>query len=118
MIVHVALERSKVRVRALAGNEAQLHQLARGVIDEDQQRTGLASLLKPAVITSVDLDQLAIALTPEAWLVECPALLARKPDAFLQHPCPQGLAANLDVMLGEQDFGSQRRPEIRILGPD
>jgi hypothetical protein len=53
---------------------------------------------------------------PEARLVEGPALLARKPEAFLEHPCPQGLAAYLDVMLGEQDFGSQRRAEVRILG--
>ena len=50
--------------------------------------------------------------------MEGPALLARKPEAFLQHPCPQGLAAYLDVMLGEQDFGRQRRAEVRILGLD
>jgi hypothetical protein len=39
-----------------------VHQLAGCVVDEDQQRAGLAALLEPSVITAVDLDQLAARL--------------------------------------------------------
>jgi hypothetical protein len=63
----------------LAGNEAQLHQLARGVVDEDQQRAGLAALLERAMIAAVDLDQFAVALTPQSRLVEGSSLRTRKP---------------------------------------
>jgi hypothetical protein len=70
MLSQVPVQRFKVRVRALAGHEAQLHQLAGGVVDEDQQRARLASLLEPAVIAAVDLDQLAIGLTSQPRLVE------------------------------------------------
>jgi hypothetical protein len=48
--------------------------------------------------------------------VKAPALLTRQPQPILDHPCPECLAAYLDVMLAEQDFGRQRRAEVRILG--
>jgi hypothetical protein len=61
------------------GNEAQLHQLACGVVDEDQQRAGLAALLEPAMIAAVDLDQIAVALTPQSRLMEGSSLRTRQP---------------------------------------
>jgi hypothetical protein len=111
MIVQIPLQRTEVGVRVLAGHEAQLHELACGVIDEDRQRTGIATLLEPAMIAPIDLDDLTVALASKSGLVKAPALLTRQPQPILDHPCPQRLAAYLDVMLGEQDFGCQRRPK-------
>jgi hypothetical protein len=42
----VAVQRFEVGVCALTGHESQLHQLARCVIDEDQQRAGLATAVR------------------------------------------------------------------------
>jgi len=50
--------RSEVALRALAGHEAKLHQLARRIVDKHQKRAGLAASLKPAMFAAVDLDQL------------------------------------------------------------
>ena len=57
------------------------------------------AVLEPAVLAAVDLDQLAIRLTPKPRLMEAPALLARKPHPSLDHPGPQRLATNLDAVL-------------------
>ena len=45
-----------------AGHEAQLHQLARGIVDEYQQGARLTAVLEPSVIAAVDLHQLAVRL--------------------------------------------------------
>jgi hypothetical protein len=50
--------------RALARHEAKLHQLTRGIVDEDQQGAGRAPILEPAVLAAVDLDQFAVGLPP------------------------------------------------------
>ncbi len=55
----ITLQCFEVGVRALAGHEAQLHQSARRVIDQDQQRAGCAAVLEPTMLAAVDLDQLA-----------------------------------------------------------
>ena len=55
MGLEIALQRFEVGRRTLAWYEAELHQLACGVVDEDQQRAGLAALLEPAVLAAVDL---------------------------------------------------------------
>jgi len=61
----ITVQRFEVGSCALAGNESQLHQLARGVIDEDQQRA-VAALLEPAMIASINLDEFAVALATVA----------------------------------------------------
>ena len=70
MALEIAPQSLEVRVCALASHEAELHQLTGRVIDEDQQRAGLATLLEPAMVAAIDLDQFAVALTPEPRLVE------------------------------------------------
>ena len=60
----VSVQRFEVGVRALAWHEAELHQLAGRIVDKDQQRARLATLLEPAMI----------ALAPESGLVKSPAL--------------------------------------------
>jgi hypothetical protein len=47
----------------------QLHQPARGVIHERQQRARLATVLEPRMLRSVDLHQFAKALAPPARLM-------------------------------------------------
>ena len=66
MVVQIPLLRTEVGIRALAGHEAQLHELACGIIDEDRQRTGLATLLEPAMIAPIDLDELTVALASKS----------------------------------------------------
>ena len=112
----IAVERSKVGVRALAGNEPQLHQPAGGVVDEDQQGKGLAALFEPAMLRAVDLNQLTVALPPQPRLLERPPLLARQPQPVGNHPPPQRLPANLDAVLLKQDLCGKRRPEVRVPG--
>ncbi len=77
MGLKLTVQRLEVRVGALAGYEAQLHQLARRIVDEHQKRACCAALLEPAVIAVVDLDQLTVALAPKPGLVQLSPLLTR-----------------------------------------
>jgi hypothetical protein len=49
---------------------------------EDQQRARCSSVLEPAVLAAVDLDQLPEVLASQARLMEGAPLLARQPQAF------------------------------------
>jgi hypothetical protein len=70
------------------------------------------------MVAAIDLDELTVALAPKSGLVKAPALFTRQPQPILYHPCPQCLAAYLDVMLGQQDFDRQRRAEVAEVLPD
>lgn len=48
----------------------QHHQLAGRIIEEHQQRTRRAAILKPAVLGAIDLYKLAISFTAQSWLIE------------------------------------------------
>jgi len=114
MIVQIALQRTEIGVRALAGHEAQLHQLTCSVIDEDQQCTGLAALLEPAMVAAIDLDELTVVLAPKSGLVKAPALLTRQPQPIFDHPRPQRLTTHLETMLVEQDFDRECWTEVSV----
>ena len=116
MVLKIALKRLEVRRCALAWNEAQLHQPARRIVDEHQQRAGLATVLEPAVLAAVDLHQLAETLSPQSRLMECSALLTRQPQTLCNHPSPQRLASDPQFMLVQQHLGGQRRSEVPIPG--
>ena len=79
MLLQVLPQRLEVGGGSLTRHEAQLHEPAGRVIDKDQQRAGLGAILESTVLTSIDLDQLTVALTPQPWLVKRAALLARQP---------------------------------------
>jgi hypothetical protein len=85
MVSEITVQRFEVRVGALAGHESQLHELAGGVVDEHQQGAGIAALLKPAMVTPIDLDQFAVTLAPQSGLVERPSLLrdSHRPSAII-----------------------------------
>jgi hypothetical protein len=74
--------------------------------------------LEPAVVGAVDLNQLAQALAAQAGSVEAAAFLARQPKPILDHPSPQRLPRNPQVMPLRQRFGRQRRAEVQVLLPD
>ena len=73
----ISLQRFEVSACALARHEAQLHQAAGGIVDEDQQRATITTVLEPAMFAAIDLDQLAVTLAPQPGLMKTPALLAR-----------------------------------------
>jgi hypothetical protein len=97
--VKVTLQGFEVRVRALAGYEAQLLEPARRIVDEHQQRTGSTAVLEPTMGAAIDLDQVAVARMPKAGLVETSALLARQPKPVGNHPSAKRLPTDLDGML-------------------
>src|SRR5215204_5001142 len=56
----------------------------------DQHASG-AAILKPAVLTAVDLHQLAKMIVTQTQLMKLTQLLARQPEPVLPHPCAQRL---------------------------
>lgn len=62
--------RPQVGEGALAFRHLEVHQLARGIVDIDQQAAAWPATLEPVMIRTVDLDELAPALAPVAGLVE------------------------------------------------
>ena len=66
MGVKVTLQGFEVRVRALAGYEAQLHEPARRIVDEPQHRTRSTAVHEQTMVADVDLHQFAVALTLKA----------------------------------------------------
>ena len=116
MGLEIALESLEIGEGALRGHEAQLHEPAGGIVDEDEQRAGLGAVLEPAMLAAVDLDQLAQGLAAQPGLMEASALLAGEPQARLDHPCAQRLAADLEPVLLEELLGRERRAEVGIGG--
>lgn len=92
MTLEVAMQRFEVGRRALTWNETQLHQPARRVVDEDQQRTGRGTVFEPAMLATVDLHQLSVTLTAEPGLMECSSLLVGQPQPGFDRPLAQRLA--------------------------
>jgi hypothetical protein len=104
MCLKVALQRFEVRVRAFAPYETQLHEPTRCVVDEDQQCAWLTTLLEPAVVAAIDLNQFAVALASQSRLMKASTLLARQPEAIGDHPSPQRLSTHLKRVLVEQNL--------------
>jgi hypothetical protein len=69
MRLQIGAGRPEVIKRRFRGDEPQLHQPARRVIDKSQQRAWRAAILKPGVLRAVDLHQLAQAIAPPARLM-------------------------------------------------
>ncbi len=67
------------------------------------------------MVTAIDLDQFAVALAPETWLVEGPSLLTREPKPVRDHPPAKGLATGHDRVLFKQDLGRQCWSKVGIL---
>lgn len=98
----------------LGTHKAQLHQLARRIIDEHQQRARRSAILEPAMLRPVDLHQFAIGFAPQPRLMKRPALLARQPKSGIDHPAAHRLARHTQTIAFGQLLRRQGRPEIRI----
>ena len=81
MGLEIALQGLEIGKGTLRRHEAQLHQPAARIVDEDQQRARVRPILEPAMLAAVDLHELAQGLAAQPWLMEAPALLAREPQA-------------------------------------
>src|SRR6266478_203578 len=69
MLLQIGARRPEVIERRFRGDEPQLHQPARRVIHESQQRARRAAILEPGVLRAVDLHQFAQAIAPPARLM-------------------------------------------------
>jgi hypothetical protein len=74
MLLQIDLQCLKIRKRALGGDKPDLHQPAGRVIDEHQKRAGWRTVLKPAMLRTIDLDQLTDLLTTVTRLLDPLAL--------------------------------------------
>src|SRR5829696_9113021 len=79
MDLEVALQGLEVGEGTLRRHEAQLHEPAGRIVDEDEQRARVGAILEPAMLAAVDLHQLAQGLAAQPGLMQAPALLAREP---------------------------------------
>jgi hypothetical protein len=117
--INVAPRRFKVREGRFGRHEPQLHQLAGGVVNIDQQRARRRAVFEPPMIAAVDLDQLAIAGPAMARLVDLRrAQLARYPEAGVDHDPAHRLLGQLDAMALAQLLAGQRGTEVGVAVPD
>jgi hypothetical protein len=99
--------------------EEQLHELAGGVIDVDQERAVGAAVLEPVVLATIDLDELAEGLPAKARLVRHGRpVLARSPETAGPHPVAQRLPGNDEAAQLGQFLGGQRGPEVGVQLPN
>src|ERR1700720_4129993 len=95
-----ASRRPEVIKRRFRGDEPQLHQPARRVIHESQQRARRAAILEPGVLRAVDLHQFAQTIAPPARLMRrgetMPTVL---PQPIGDHPTAQCLARHRTAVM-------------------
>lgn len=96
--------------------EMQVHQLAGCIINEDQQRAGRSTILEPAMIAAIDLDQFAATGTPVAWLIDLGRpLLARYPHAGINHDPSYRFFGQLKAVALDQFFLGQSWTKVAIV---
>jgi hypothetical protein len=115
MLLQIGAGRPKVIKRRFRGDEPQVHQPARRIVYEGQQRARRAAVLKPGVLRAVDLHQLAQAIAPPARLMRggetMPTVL---PQPIGDHPAAQGLARDRTAVMLCQLLRGQGRAEVGI----
>src|ERR1700716_1614859 len=98
MALQITLQSLEICKRALGWDKAKLHQSAGGVIDEHQKRAARRPIFEPAMVRTVDLDQLAEMLTAMTRLLDASALRPGQPDSGLPHPAAQRLSRHPHIM--------------------
>jgi hypothetical protein len=76
MASQIALGRGKVIERRLCASKPQFHELTRRVVHEHEQRASRSATFEPVVVATIDLHELADAITSSARRLWPPALLA------------------------------------------
>ena len=97
----------------------QRHELAGRIVDVDQEHAFRTTVFEPMVLAAVDLHELAGAITAVTRLLDALlALTARQPDAVVDHPLPERLGGDPDVVLLKKLLLRERRSKVRIARPD
>ena len=89
--------------------------MARCIVDEDERRALRPAILEPPMLATVDLHQLANAVTPVTRLINAlQTLLAVEPQSVRDHPLASRLAAKNEPMQLTQLLGRQGRAKIPV----
>ena len=101
---------------ALAFGHFEVHQFAGRVVNIDEQGALRPAILEPPVLRPIDLDQLAPAVAPVAWLIWARAPgFAILPQPGLDHELAQRLAGQMNIVPFGQILTGQRGAEIIIM---
>ena len=94
-------------------DKGQMHDPARGVVDENEQGALRATILKPPMLGAIDLNEFADAVAPMPRLVNrFETLPAIFPEPFSQHPTPHCFYAQTQSVTFRKLFGRQRRTKV------
>ncbi|SAL00797.1 hypothetical protein AWB76_07878 [Caballeronia temeraria] len=105
----------KIAEGRLAAREMQQHQPAGGVVDVHQQRALRRTLLEPAMLAAVDLDQLTQTRTPGARLIDLRwALPAWHPQTRVRHQMPHRFLGQPDAVAFLELLARQSRAEVGV----
>jgi hypothetical protein len=95
----VLAQRLEIAERRLGGREVQRHQPASRIVDKDQQRARWRPVLKPAVVTTFDLDQFTQTRTTVSGLVDLGrSILAGHPQTGGHHQRAHRLDRQTDAV--------------------
>ena len=119
MAGQIALGGCKVAEGGFRRREIQFQQLARGVVDIDQQAARWPALFKPGKGRAIQLHQLPTPRTPSAQAVRLHRLgPMRLPQVLRDHHLTNRFQGQVEVMHFGQLFMRQRRPKIGVVLPN
>src|SRR3954465_10646580 len=103
----------------LGWHEAQVHETARRVVDEHQERALRAAVLEPPMLGAVDLHEFANAVPAVTRLVHgLEPLPSVAPEAVSQHPLPDRLDPEMDAVSLSQLLAGECWTEVGVVGLD
>src|SRR5215210_6610029 len=98
-MLKVGPRRLEIVERRLGQHKAQMHEAARRVIEEHQERALRAAVLEPPMLGPIDLHEFADAVTAVTRLVHgLEPLPSVPPEAVGQHPLPGRLDPKMDAV--------------------
>src|SRR4051794_26766491 len=96
-----------------------MHEAARDVIDEHEQRALWAAVLEPPMLGPVDLHEFTDAVTAVTRLVHgLEPLPSVPPEAVGPHPLPDRLDPKMDAVPLSQLLAGECRTEVGVVGRD
>src|SRR4051812_47238143 len=96
-----------------------MHEAARGVIDEHEQRALWAAVFEPPMLGPVDLHEFTDAVTAVTRLVHgLEPLPSVPPEAVGPHPLPDRLDPKMDAVPLSQLLAGECRTEVGVVGRD
>src|SRR3954467_94986 len=96
-----------------------MHEAARGVIEEHEQRALWAAVFEPPMLGAVDLHEFTDAVPAIARLVHgFEPLPPVAPEAVSQHPLPDRLDPEMEAVSLSQLLAGKCRTEVGVVGRD